>query len=430
MGPGARYLHPFAALVGLVLLIRPTIEGWVMAWRRYPHDGVVDWIVARAFLAGTDPYAPAALRAAKLEGLGHPPTTGFWMLPFAGYSLADMSVIYGHVVLVLVFAWSLLMARQLRWPWPTLTAALVFVAVAGTGWFKYQLALAQIGALIAAAYVVAWALLRSGRDVAAGVALGLACTIKLHPGLVVLFLLLSGRFRAVAAACAAYLAVFALMTSRLGLDAWGEYVVSEKAVVNTWLGHPHNASLQGIIVRAFSPACLGRGVPSPAVTALSLALSVGLCLGAWWLSRSAWKGKGESSSAPTANFDLGYALVVALSVFLNPFTFEHYFLQLVLPTAIAITALVAARRAGLSAPSTVAGALAVAAIGVLLAIDPFTQDRYSWTKDHLQRHAFEVLNWLHIVVLLGLLGGLLAWFNRRRPGVPALAPGGSAPAST
>lgn len=404
--PALRTLYPAAALAVLLSLLRSTVESWVVAWRWFPYDGRVDWIVARGFLAGINPYTPASLRAHGLEGLGHPPSTGFWMLPFAHLSLADMSVVYGHVVLMLVFAMLLLIARELRWPWPTLTAAALFVAVTGTGWFKYQLMEAQIGALIAVAYVAAWALLRRGRDLLAGLALGCACTIKLHPGLVVFYLLLARRTWAVAGAIATYVAVSLVMMSRLGPSAWVQYAASEKAVVQTWLGDLHNASLDAIIVRLFTPACQARGLPSTTTNALFLGLAVALVVVTWRLTRMGLRRAGGGG-------DLPFALVTALSVFLNPFVFEHYFLQLIFPLLGAVTALVRGRQQGLSPGVTVAGGVVVAAIVGMLAVDPFTKDAFLGPGHHFRLHFYEVMNWLHIVLLLGLAGSLTAWFGRR-----------------
>ena len=407
-------IYAAICLIGIVCLLRPAINGWVVSWRWYPFDGRVDWLVARGFLAGINPYSPQALEAVGIPSLGHPPTTGFWMLPFAEYAIEDMSVIYGHVVLLLVFATLLLVVRELRWPLPTLTAAVLFFATTTTGWFRYSLMVAQIGALLAIAVALAWVLLRRGHDIAAGCVLGLACTIKLHPGLMVVFLLLARRTRAVAAAAVAYLAVAALMTSRMGLIAWVQYGRAEGPVMERWAGDLHNASLYGVVMRALTPSCQGRGVPTPMTTAIVVAIALVAGLGAWWLSRKALR------QPPSLN--LAYALFVVLSVFLNPFVFEHYFLQLVLPFLVAVTELGVAYRRGLSAWWAGAGVFAVVAIAVMLAIDPFTKDAINPMVAHVRFHLYEVMNWLHIVVLGVLLAALLAWFERHRvkPAGPAI----------
>src|ERR1700760_3809253 len=107
-----------AALVALAMLVHalPSLRA---AFHDYPYDGKVDWLAARAFWDGRNPYAPAELARVKLDGLGHPPTTSFWWLPLAHLKLSQLSVVVGALIAAAMLTTYLLLARELRWPlWP------------------------------------------------------------------------------------------------------------------------------------------------------------------------------------------------------------------------------------------------------------------------------------------------------------------------
>src|SRR5438309_160205 len=101
MAPVSRavILRIYAVVGTLVtlLLLSYAIPRMVDAWKQYPWDGKVDWIAARAYVEHRNPYSPEELKKVKLDGLGHPPTTSFWWLPFAHYELKEISPLVGHV---------------------------------------------------------------------------------------------------------------------------------------------------------------------------------------------------------------------------------------------------------------------------------------------------------------------------------------------
>ena len=397
------------ALVALALFAHalPSLRA---ALHDYPYDGKVDWIAARAFWDGRNPYAPAELARVKLDGLGHPPTTSFWWLPLASLELLRLNVVVGAIIAAAMLATYLLLARELRWSlWP-LSALALFAAVLSRGWMVYHFSIVQVSGFIALLYVLAWLALRRGYDVAAGILLGCACTFKPFPGLVVLMLLLARRWRAVVAAVAVYLAVAAVMTARFGAIAWWQYLASEKGITDYWIGSVHNASLYGVILRVLVPACHGSIGAQPGATAVAFTLTAVLAYIAWGVSRRA---------LAEGRFDLPFALFAILSVFGNPFTFEHYFALLIFPLALVATATVAAARLGMPRRE-VAGvaALLIVAAG-LLCIDFHYTDTLTW-QSHRLKHALELANWIHMPLVF-IAGAVLIIWSERKGGV-ALVP--------
>ena len=403
----------YAVVGGLatLLLLLHAIPAIAEAFRQYPYDGKVDWIAARAFWDGRNPYSPEELQRAKLDGLGHPPTTSFWWLPFAHYPLSQVSPIVGLFIVFAMLTTYFMLAEELAWPLPPLSALLLFAAVMSTGWMSYHLGLVQVSGFIAFLYFLAWVALRRGHDVAAGILLGCACTFKLFPGLMVLMLLLARRWRAVGAAVATYLVVAAIMTARFGFVAWSQFASTEKVITDYWIGNVHNASLFGVVLRVLVPACWGAIVSQPACTVVTLVLAAALGYIAWSVSRR---------SLAAGRFDLPFALFATLSVFVNPFTFEHYFALLVFPLALTATAAVGAAQLGMPRRELlVIWSLLVVAM-VLLRVDFHWTDPLSWQAHHRLKHVLELANWVHMPLTFIAAAALLVWSDRK--GGVALVP--------
>lgn len=397
-----------AVVIALMLYAIPRM---VDAWKQYPWDGKVDWIAARAYVEGRNPYSPEELRKVKLDGLGHPPTTSFWWLPFAGYELMQVSPLFGHVIVFALLLMILMLAWELDWPIPPLSGMIAFALVMSASWMYYHLYLVQVSGLIAFLFFMSWYLLRRGEEIGAGAMLGLACTFKFFPGLLVAMLLYARRWRAVAAAVVAYVVVFAVMTARFGLQAWPQYAESEKIITNYWIGNQHNASVFGVALRILRPACRGAGISNPAGTAIALVIGGALVALGWWVSRSSLRQR---------RFELPFVLFAALSVFLNPFTFEHYFALMIFPVLVTATAWAHAWQRGMPRRLWLAAGGCLAVAVTFLSFNFRWQDDVGWKQHHWLRHALEYANWLHMPMLIGALALLIWWSDRA--GAPLLPP--------
>src|SRR5262249_50290746 len=141
----------------------------------------------------------------------------------------------GVLVLLMLLTLLYLVALELRAPVAPATVALAFGFVVHQQWMGYHLAMMQLGVPIALLYVLAWWFLRRGRPIEGGAMLGLACTFKLFPGLMMLFLLLSRRWKAFASGCAAWLAIAIVMTWRYGIRCWPEYFGKQGWTADYWM---------------------------------------------------------------------------------------------------------------------------------------------------------------------------------------------------
>ena len=391
-----------------------------------PPDLVADYKVATAYRDGYDPYSPAGARRSTLNrhgdtGFGHPPTTAFWALPLTRFDLVTANIVLGWLTLLMLLLELCALALALRCPAPLSTAFLGFSYLLTCSFVTYHLSAGQWSEAIGFLICAAWLSLRRGRDALAGLCLGAACTMKLFPGVVVVFLLVARRFRAAAWAGAAYLAVAAVMTARFGFASWKVFLAVQGRIADQWLDNIQNQSVHGIVARLFFPTCGPRaGHVIPAATALSTGISLAIAAALAWALRSRQR--------VALAFDLGYGAFVLLSLFTSQWTWEHYDVIFVLPMAILMAQLPwlwqrARRRWAAAIVAVEAGTLASWALSVHEKIGLQPVVRGGDHAHHLRLHALEIVNWLPLVLLLALLVRIL--YLRVEP-IPARPSAGSA----
>jgi hypothetical protein len=391
-------------------------------------DGRVDWAAARLFLEGKSPFTPEGLQEIGLQayGFGHPPTTPFWFLPLARLEQGLMAQTIALLVILAVFVIVRMCVTELNFPAANAMTFLVFSYVIGSSWMIEHLHVVQISAFIAFAYAAGWYYLRRGADLAGGAALGFACTLKLFPGVVVLLLLVTRRWRAFIAACSAWAVVAVVMTSRYGVDSWFLFLEQQGKISETWMGNIRNGSLHGIVLRALTPICEAHALPSKAATAIVVCIAALLIVPAAFVAfRLPRHGRG---------FDIAFALFTVLSAFLNPWAWEHYCVILVLPISVAVVSLpevwlalraewsaarASTRRFVAASGLTLLGACGITiVIWALLGMDMWVKERvvhqYFRVKNtplagwvHREMHLLEIENWWPWVGTILVLGGLL-----------------------
>ena len=283
-----------------------------------------------------------------------------------------------------------LVARALRAPVAIVTALLGYALVMDSSWWQDHIAMVQLSEPIAFAYVVTWLLLRRRHDVAAGIALGVAIALKPYAALMLVPLVVWRRWPAACAAVAIYLAAAATVTWRFGARAWSEYAAMVPAAQAGWTAHIRNASLHGIVARLWRPACGAGGTPPRVALALAALAALALvALLAWHARLRPAPGDG----AVDADIDLPFAAFTVASAWLNPVTWEHYDVTLVLPMAVALAY---AWRAT-PRPWAIATTVVLAVVALLLAINMRAKLHVAtdWPHHrHLMLHFFEVANWL------------------------------------
>jgi hypothetical protein len=435
-----------AVTVGGRLFLSGILKLFTVPWGAAKKwDCGVDWSAAQLFFDGISPYSEQGLRRIGLEGygFGHPPTTPFWFLPLADLpwnAAAQCIAFVSEAALILLVALTVVQLRI----WASFCTTLLLTGlVLHTTWMDEHLWAVQISSVIACMYVLSWYFLRQGRDYLAGIPLGVACTIKLFPGLVVFYLLLMKRWRSAVAAGATYLVVFAVMTRRFGLSSWPAFFKQQGPISHFWIDYPRNASVHGVILRAFHPSCekpnvdpltsvreLAKLTVLPPMRGSSVAWSAALLIVVvcGWLVLRAGKTR--------TDLDLGFALFSVTSAFVNPWIWEHYDVFLISPTLVALVYgwrfwsqrykdWMARTVTGKSLANMTAG---FASVLVLVAIVIWAlhtdisikEQLYAtvWQKklanlpivpdEHRRLHFYEVVNWAPWPIVIGILMSLMA----------------------
>ncbi|MCU1283256.1 MAG: hypothetical protein JWM53_6802 [bacterium] len=332
----AAFTYACAAVAVSIWFLRDAfVPRLINALKSGGGDCVINWLGARAWREGRDIFSPAGLKWAGLGVFGHPPTTPLWYLPFTPYDIYDLTQLYGHFLLFMLLIHLVLVAAELRAPMALATGLLAWALVMDTQWWVYHVTMLQLSEPIALLYVLAWICLRRDHDVACGILLGLACSMKLYAGLLVLLLLVGRRWRGAVAAIVVYLAFAVAATWGFGVACWREYLPMLRDTQHQVVGSPHNASLQGIIVRAWPKVWWHGDWVSRAMLAASLLAIVLVAAMAWGARKPMAKKTGASGL--NEDIDLPFALFSVASVWLNPVAWEHYNVTLLFPLAVAVS---------------------------------------------------------------------------------------------
>jgi hypothetical protein len=306
---GGGTLIVFGLLMLLIRLSNATLDA----------DFSQDYLASQALLSGQTLYNPDFYN-------NHPPFDMLLILPLALLPYHTAFLIWSALALLCYGAVGLIVARELNIAlaphWVALMAGLALC------WppFQEQMALGQWSLLIAACLIGCWALLRHERDRLAGVLLGVACLIKLFPGLLIIFLLLRRRWWAAGAACATVAIGGLLSVAIVGmgdtLDFFMRVAPSNAAALAAF---PLNTALAGPISRLLVDGTWVRPLLiAPALASwLARLVSLGLLI---VLGRQAWR-----APATQRGEDMTFAAVCIAMLLISPLTWQHTFMLLILP---------------------------------------------------------------------------------------------------
>jgi len=315
----------------------------------YRKDFIQEYLLARAALAGVDPYQPLPTLAAQFLGTlptavlpnptPHPPPVVLLSLPFGlvNYRLAA-ALWLGCELLCIPIALGLLLTTLHRRPAPQ---HLTVIVMAFLVWSPVadELMYGQLMIVLLLLLVIAWRLLRSERHILGGCMLGLMIALKLMAWPIVLLLLLRRNWRAVIAAGGVALAANGLAAAVIGLGPCVYYYQKITEIVTPlYRSSPFNLSAWSVGWRLFS----GTGsqvqyglvapplVSIPVLAALvSVALPAALLVGSLILALR------------TRRFDSAFAIMASASILLNPIAWSHYLVLTALPVAITFPRLAA-----------------------------------------------------------------------------------------
>ncbi len=238
----------------------------------------------------------------------YPPTFAPFLLPLGALSAATATWAWigGSVGAFVVGVGVLPVSRPVRW-WVLLLAGWSFP-------FVYAVKLGQVGPVLFLAFAVGWRWL--DEPVRLGVSGAVGAAVKLQPGLILVWALMTRRFRAVAAGGLLLLALAVLSTAMAGISSWGDFLTLLRTVSEP-VTTAHNATPGAIAFQAGMPADLAGLVQWASTLAVVAIL----------LAATRW-------ASPEAS----YLVAVVASQLVSPILWDHYAMLLLLPVAYLLSA--------------------------------------------------------------------------------------------
>ena len=255
----------------------------------------------------------------------HPPffvlliSPAVYLLGVRGTSLAMAGLSMGSFAIML---W--LLRSGLNFDVKPDRALLITVLLLAWDPMSWVLRAGQLGAILGALIVIAWFCIRTERPLLAGAAVALATSIKIFPGLLLLYFLLRHR-RALLSALVTIAALNLVAMAIWGKQAYLDWAQTMNVVTKIYWASPDNWSLLGFLGRLQWRVPIAASIGRIAFVPVSLIVVGALC---WAVSRSRAKG------SAAAQCDLEYALFVAAMPLLCPLCWSHYFVILLLPLAV------------------------------------------------------------------------------------------------
>jgi hypothetical protein len=302
-------------------------------YRNVSSDFVVDYIAAYSLRNGGKLYGDDIAKMAN-EVLGfkgiknfHPPFNALLFLPFSFFSYHTAFILLGSISIILLLLINQLIVSglELNGDW-----FLNFTCFS-LYWYPvyYCLGTGQSSMIIAACIIGGWFCLRLEKEYIAGFLFAIATLMKLFPGLILLYLLISKNWRAFFATI--YFIVFGLTATALivGLDNMQIYstIVIAKDV-QEYGGFVLNHSLNGIVTKA-----LGERTPwtEPFIELNQISLLI-IFLNSIVLIYSIQKIH-KMISKQKLN-DYAFAITLTAMLLLSPLTWGHIFPVLILPISL------------------------------------------------------------------------------------------------
>jgi alpha-1,2-mannosyltransferase len=259
---------------------------------------------AARVLAGERLYDPSVQVTGGFGLFYYPPPLVLAILPFAllSASAASWAWLAMSVAMLVGAIWLMPVRSTVRW---------ATLLLAGLSWpVAYALKLGQVGPLLLFLFAIGWRWL--DRPVAVGVSGAVGAIVKLQPGLILVWALVTRRWAAVVVGAAVLLgsAIIATLVAG-GPSIWPDFITLIRNLSDP-VTTPHNFTPGAIAFQAGAPVALA------AVLQLGSTIAV-VALVAF--------------AALRLPADASYLATVVASQLLSPVLWDHYALLLLLPTA-------------------------------------------------------------------------------------------------
>jgi alpha-1,2-mannosyltransferase len=295
---------PPVAIAVLVLVAGAVVWSGVAAGT-FGYDFLAYHQAANRVLAGEALYDPSVQQTGGFGLYYYPPPFILAILPFAPLATDVATWVWLALSLAALVAGIRLMPVTATVRWLTLL-------LAGLSWpVAYALKLGQVGPLLLLLFAIGWRWLDRPATLGASAAAG--AIVKIQPGIILAWALLTRRWRAAAIGSVVLLvAAIAATLVTGGIGVWADYLALLRNVSDP-ITTPHNFTPGAVLYQTLA-------VPTGVAAAFQLASSlaaIGLVVVA------------ALRATPAAS----YLAAVVASQLLSPVLWDHYAMLLLLPTA-------------------------------------------------------------------------------------------------
>jgi Glycosyltransferase family 87 len=347
-------------------------------------DFFQDWAAAREYLDGRSIYEPlreSFFRHAAALGLpyaddppllpinAHPPALILCLLPLGRLDFRTAYLVWTWTGLILLPVSLYLTIRSLAPPVETRAALLVSLGLTlmlvPSSPIAVQFGLGNVQMVMLFLVSVALASVGRGKggDLLAGAVVGLATAIKLFPGFLVIYFLITRRFRALAAMGVIFASLQIASLAVFGNKAFLEFINLALPEIQEWRGAHNNVSIYGIWARLFDKGSYADSVfelthwPELAQHGYVASALIVLCI----YLISVWKARIRDDDGRLLGLSLTTMLLLA------PITWVHS--QILLIPSIAVLARV------FPGPNAAAWALRLASVAIWIDASYFVHYR-------------------------------------------------------
>jgi len=185
----------------------------------------------------------------------------------------------------------------------------------------------QISILLLFLVTIAWTSARSGKDRLAGIALGIALSLKIFSGLFIPVFIVQRRWKLLKWYLGTFFLVNFLAVFAVGLDDHFQYLRAISSI--TWYSASWNASFMGLFTRIFGGSESIPLINSPTIgSILTLVASTLAVLLLLWFAKL-----GDNNNK--YYFDLVFSLTIVSMLLLSPLGWVYYFVVLIIPLIVA-----------------------------------------------------------------------------------------------
>lgn len=311
----------------------------------YRKDFVQGYLLAQALWAGIDPYQDVSSLANQLalnsplpifpHPTPHTVLMGLLTMPLSFWGYEHAAQLWCAFALLCLTASLILLARW--WQGDAVEYKKVFLlgwVLLGWGPVIEDLWTGQFNAVLLLILILAWQSLRKGQEISGGIWLGSALAMKLTAWPVVLFLIWKRRWRSVIAAGVTGFGFQLLSAAFIGIEGVIRYYTKVGTTVSALYREVdvnYSASAFGWRLFAETGSAFITSIRISPLIKWQLAAKIcSVLFPVIVLAAGLWLANNSKS------FDTAFALLLCVSLLVNPVAWNHYFVILLLPLAILI----------------------------------------------------------------------------------------------